>query len=80
MYSLFGLGISWGRGTEDELNTIAAGTLTGLLYKSSGELIINLLGILSIPLMLCRFRIILRSVQSVHGFEVTERSLWAICS
>lgn len=35
MYSLFGLGISWGRGTEDELNTIAAGTLTGLLYKSS---------------------------------------------
>lgn len=35
MYSLFGLGLSWGRGTEDELNTIGAGTLTGLLYKSS---------------------------------------------
>lgn len=35
MYSLFGLGLSWGRDTEDELNTIGAGTLTGLLYKSS---------------------------------------------
>ncbi|XP_071953555.1 mitochondrial import inner membrane translocase subunit Tim23-like [Antedon mediterranea] len=38
MYSILGLGISWGRGTEDEINTISAATATGLLYKSSAGL------------------------------------------
>lgn len=35
MYSAFGVVIGWGRGTEDELNTMTAATATGLLYKSS---------------------------------------------
>ncbi|XP_074648560.1 mitochondrial import inner membrane translocase subunit Tim23-like [Tubulanus polymorphus] len=35
MYSIFGVIISYGRGVEDEANTVTAGTLTGLLYKSS---------------------------------------------
>ncbi|XP_022092773.1 mitochondrial import inner membrane translocase subunit Tim23-like [Acanthaster planci] len=35
MYSVLGLGLSWGRATEDELNTVGAATATGLLYKSS---------------------------------------------
>ena len=38
MYSAFGVLIGWGRGTEDELNTLAAATATGLLYKSSSGL------------------------------------------
>ncbi|XP_033644231.1 mitochondrial import inner membrane translocase subunit Tim23-like [Asterias rubens] len=38
MYSILGLGLSWGRGTEDELNTLGAATATGLLYKSSAGL------------------------------------------
>ena len=36
MYSGFGVLMSKLRGAEDELNTIIAGTSTGLLYKSSG--------------------------------------------
>lgn len=35
MYSIFGVVISKVRGADDELNTLAAGTATGLLYKSS---------------------------------------------
>lgn len=35
MYSIFGIVVSKSRGAEDELNTLAAGTLTGLLFKSS---------------------------------------------
>ncbi|KAK3586682.1 hypothetical protein CHS0354_039150 [Potamilus streckersoni] len=35
MYSAFGVILSLSRGTEDELNTMTAGTCTGLLYKSS---------------------------------------------
>ncbi|KAF8783463.1 Mitochondrial import inner membrane like protein [Argiope bruennichi] len=38
MYSGFGVLFSWLRGVDDEVNTIAAGTATGLLYKSSGGL------------------------------------------
>nr|KAI8767127.1 mitochondrial import inner membrane translocase subunit Tim23-like; partial [Biomphalaria glabrata] len=38
MYSVFGVVYSWGRGVDDELNTVAAGTSTGVLYKSSGGL------------------------------------------
>lgn len=37
MYSGFGVILSWLRGVDDEVNTIAAGTATGLLYKSSGK-------------------------------------------
>lgn len=37
MYSGFGVLMSWGRGSDDELNTLAAATATGLLYKSTGE-------------------------------------------
>ncbi|XP_041362618.1 mitochondrial import inner membrane translocase subunit Tim23-like [Gigantopelta aegis] len=36
MYSIFGVVLWWGRGVEDELNTVVAGTATGLLYKCSG--------------------------------------------
>jgi len=38
MYSGFGVLFSWLRGVDDEVNTIAAGTTTGLLYKSSAGL------------------------------------------
>ncbi|GFO43072.1 mitochondrial import inner membrane translocase subunit tim23 [Plakobranchus ocellatus] len=35
MYSVFGVVLSWSRGVDDELNTVTAGTATGMLYKSS---------------------------------------------
>ncbi|XP_022187132.1 mitochondrial import inner membrane translocase subunit Tim23 isoform X2 [Nilaparvata lugens] len=35
MYSGFGILLSWARGVDDELNTMAAATATGMLYKSS---------------------------------------------
>ena len=38
MYSAFGVGLSWVRDTEDELNTLAAASATGLLYKSTSGL------------------------------------------
>jgi len=38
MYSLFGVLLSKTRGAEDEINTLIAGTATGLLYKSSAGL------------------------------------------
>lgn len=38
MYSGFGVLFSYARGTDDELNTVSAGTATGLLYKSSAGL------------------------------------------
>lgn len=37
MYSAFGVITSWARGADDDLNTIAAATATGMLYKSTGE-------------------------------------------
>lgn len=39
MYSAFGVLLSWARGgDDDEINTIAAGTATGLFYKSTAGL------------------------------------------
>jgi len=38
MYSGFGVLYSWLRGTDDEINTLVAGTSTGLLYKSAAGL------------------------------------------
>lgn len=38
LYSVLGIFISKARGAEDELNTLAAASLTGMLYKSSGGL------------------------------------------
>nr|QBH72749.1 hypothetical protein [Thermobia domestica] len=38
MYSGFGVLLQWLRGTDDEANTLAAATATGLLYKSSAGL------------------------------------------
>lgn len=38
MYSGFGVLFSYARGVDDELNTMAAGTATGLLYKSTAGL------------------------------------------
>lgn len=38
MYSGFGVGLSWLRETEDEINTLAAATSTGLLFKSTSGL------------------------------------------
>uniref|UniRef100_A0A8C6NLM6 Mitochondrial import inner membrane translocase subunit TIM23 n=1 Tax=Nothobranchius furzeri TaxID=105023 RepID=A0A8C6NLM6_NOTFU len=36
LYSAFGVVIEKTRGAEDDINTVAAGTLTGMLFKSSG--------------------------------------------
>ncbi|KAM4703636.1 mitochondrial import inner membrane translocase subunit Tim23B [Rhinophrynus dorsalis] len=38
LYSAFGVIIEKSRGAEDDLNTVAAGTMTGMLYKSTGGL------------------------------------------
>lgn len=38
MYSIFGVILSYGRGVDDELNSIVSGTSTGLLFKSSAGL------------------------------------------
>ncbi|XP_006630991.1 mitochondrial import inner membrane translocase subunit Tim23 [Lepisosteus oculatus] len=38
LYSVFGVVIEKTRGAEDDLNTLGAGTLTGMLYKSTGGL------------------------------------------
>jgi mitochondrial import inner membrane translocase subunit TIM23 len=38
LYSAFGVLLSWARGEEDEINTIAAGALSGLMYKSTAGL------------------------------------------
>ncbi|XP_053693541.1 mitochondrial import inner membrane translocase subunit Tim23-like [Sabethes cyaneus] len=38
MYSAFGVFLQWARGEDDEINTIAAGGATGLLYKSTAGL------------------------------------------
>jgi len=35
MYSVFGVILSYGRGVEDEFNSVISGTATGLLFKSS---------------------------------------------
>lgn len=35
LYSLLGAGLGWARETDDELNTVASGGLTGLLYRST---------------------------------------------
>ncbi|TMS22428.1 Protein quaking-B [Larimichthys crocea] len=34
LYSVFGVAIEKARGAEDDINTVAAGTLTGMLFKS----------------------------------------------
>ncbi|XP_063048004.1 mitochondrial import inner membrane translocase subunit Tim23 [Engraulis encrasicolus] len=36
LYSAFGVAIEKARGAEDDVNTLVAGTLTGVLYKSPG--------------------------------------------
>ncbi|XP_010896405.1 mitochondrial import inner membrane translocase subunit Tim23 [Esox lucius] len=38
LYSIFGVAIEKARGAEDDINTVAAGTLTGMLFKSTGGL------------------------------------------
>ncbi|XP_042591812.1 mitochondrial import inner membrane translocase subunit Tim23 isoform X1 [Cyprinus carpio] len=38
LYSVFGVAIEKARGAEDDLNTVAAGTLTGMLFKSTSGL------------------------------------------
>uniref|UniRef100_A0A4W5PEL0 Translocase of inner mitochondrial membrane 23 homolog b (yeast) n=1 Tax=Hucho hucho TaxID=62062 RepID=A0A4W5PEL0_9TELE len=35
-YSVFGVAIKKAQGAEDDINTVAAGTMTGMLYKSTG--------------------------------------------
>lgn len=37
LYSAFGVAIEKARGAEDDINTVAAGTLTGMMFKSTGE-------------------------------------------
>ena len=36
LYSVFGVAIEKARGAEDDINTVAAGTLTGMLFKATG--------------------------------------------
>lgn len=38
LYSAFGVLLSWARGEDDEINTVAAGVATGLFYKSTAGL------------------------------------------
>lgn len=38
LYSAFGVTIEKTRGSEDDLNPVAAGTMTGMLYKCTGGL------------------------------------------
>uniref|UniRef100_A0A674MLX2 Mitochondrial import inner membrane translocase subunit TIM23 n=3 Tax=Takifugu TaxID=31032 RepID=A0A674MLX2_TAKRU len=38
LYSAFGVAIEKARGAEDDINTVAAGTLTGMVFKSAGGL------------------------------------------
>ncbi|XP_055468092.1 mitochondrial import inner membrane translocase subunit Tim23-like [Psammomys obesus] len=38
LYSAFGVIIEKTRGAEDDLSTVAAGTMTGMLYKGTGGL------------------------------------------
>lgn len=40
MYSAFGVVLQFARGEDDDINTVLAGTATGLLYKSTGILIV----------------------------------------
>ena len=42
MYSMFGVIFSKARGVDDDINTVASGTLTGVLYKSTGKTIYKL--------------------------------------
>lgn len=49
MYSGFGVLLAWGRGCEDELNTIAAATATGLLYRSTGTVFVSCYCLQSVP-------------------------------
>lgn len=37
LYSAFGVVIEKARGAEDDINTVAAGTLTGMLFKAGGR-------------------------------------------
>lgn len=41
MYSGFGVLLSWVRGTDDSLNTLAAATGTGMLFKSTSMFHLN---------------------------------------
>ncbi|KAK2866494.1 hypothetical protein Q7C36_002550 [Tachysurus vachellii] len=38
LYSAFGVAIEKARGAEDDINTVAAGTLTGMMFKSTSGL------------------------------------------
>jgi import inner membrane translocase subunit TIM23 len=42
MYSAFGVLLQWVRETDDEVNTVLAGTATGLLYKSTGTVSLDI--------------------------------------
>lgn len=41
MYSGFGVVLQYLRGEDDDVNTVLAGTATGLLYKSTGNYVNN---------------------------------------
>ena len=43
MYTCFGVFLSYVRGTDDSLNTLAAATATGMLFKSTGYLNFSIL-------------------------------------
>lgn len=36
LYSAFGVAIEKARGAEDDINTVVAGTITGMVFKSAG--------------------------------------------
>lgn len=41
IYSAFGVALQTARGTDDDFNTIASATATGLLYKSTGNFLLQ---------------------------------------
>jgi mitochondrial import inner membrane translocase subunit TIM23 len=71
MYSGFGVLLSWGRGEDDEWNTMLSGAATGALFKSSAGMKKCLLGggagfALAAAYCLWSSRVRMDSVRNMH--------------
>lgn len=71
IYSAFGTLLQFARGEDDELNTVLAGTATGLLYKSTAGLkkcgIGGVVG-LSLSLAYCSFNMFANSAEKKNNY------------
>lgn len=71
IYSAFGTLLQFARGEDDDLNTVLAGTASGLLYKSTAGLrkcaIGGVVG-LSISLAYCSFTMLMNSPDKKNKF------------